>query len=57
MKAARESLERLLAGYEPGPALVTDRWGDITSKPEATAPLVERRRSDVAELGRSTSTG
>ena len=41
MKAARESLERLLAGYEPYPALVTDRWGDIMLKNRATAPLVE----------------
>ena len=41
MKAARESLERLLAGYEPCPALVTDRWGDIILKNRATAPLVE----------------
>ena len=41
MKAARESLERLVAGYEPYPALVTDRWGDIMLTNRATAPLVE----------------
>jgi transcriptional regulator with XRE-family HTH domain len=40
-KAAREALEHLLAGHEPYPALVLDRWGDVVLTNRAVGPLLE----------------
>ena len=38
---ARESIERLLAGHEPYPAVLLDRWGDVVLHNSATGPLLE----------------
>ena len=40
-EVAREALEHLLAGHEPYPAVVLDRWGDIVLANRAVGPLVE----------------
>ena len=39
--AARQALEHLLAGHEPYPALVLDRWGDVVLSNQAVGPLLE----------------
>ena len=38
---AREALQRLLAGHEPYPAVVLDRWGDVVLTNRAVGPLLE----------------
>jgi hypothetical protein len=38
---ARGALEHLLAGHEPYPAVVLDRWGDILLTNKATGPLLD----------------
>ena len=38
---AREALEHLLAGHEPYPAVVLDRWGDVVLTNRAVGPLLE----------------
>jgi transcriptional regulator with XRE-family HTH domain len=38
---ARESIERLLAGHEPYPAVLLDRWGDVILTNRAVGPLLE----------------
>ena len=38
---AREALARLLAGHEPYPAVVLDRWGDVVLTNRAVGPLLE----------------
>ncbi len=38
---ARDALERLLAGHEPYPAVVLDRWGDVVLTNRAVGPLLE----------------
>jgi len=38
---AREALERLLAGHEPYPAVVLDRWGDVVLTNRAVGPLLD----------------
>ena len=40
-RAARESLAHLLAGHEPYPAVVFDRWGDVVLTNRAVGPLLE----------------
>jgi transcriptional regulator with XRE-family HTH domain len=37
----REALERLLAGHEPYPAVVLDRWGDVVLTNRSVGPLLE----------------
>ena len=39
--AARQALEHLLAGHEPYPALVLDRWGDVVLSNRAVGSLLE----------------
>ena len=48
-RAARESLAHLLAGHEPYPAVVFDRYGDVVLTNRAVAPLLEG--ADPALLG------
>jgi transcriptional regulator with XRE-family HTH domain len=38
---ARDALERLLAGHEPYPAVVLDRWGDVVLTNRAVGPLLD----------------
>ena len=38
---AREAIERLLAGHEPYPAVLLDRWGDVVSTNRAVGPLLD----------------
>ena len=38
---AREAIERLLAGHEPYPAVVLDRWGNVVMANRAIGPLLE----------------
>ena len=38
---ARESIERLLAGHEPYPAVLLDRWGDVILTNRAVGPLLD----------------
>jgi transcriptional regulator with XRE-family HTH domain len=38
---ARDALERLLAGHEPYPAVVLDRYGDVVLANRAVGPLLE----------------
>src|ERR1700759_3380845 len=38
---AREALSHLLAGHEPYPAVVLDRWGDVVLTNRAVGPLLE----------------
>jgi transcriptional regulator with XRE-family HTH domain len=38
---AREAIERLLAGHEPYPAVLLDRWGDVVLTNRAVGPLLE----------------
>jgi transcriptional regulator with XRE-family HTH domain len=38
---ARNAIERLLAGHEPYPAVVLDRWGDVVLTNRAVGPLLE----------------
>jgi transcriptional regulator with XRE-family HTH domain len=40
-RAAREALGHLLAGHEPYPAVVFDRYGDVVLTNRAVAPLLE----------------
>jgi transcriptional regulator with XRE-family HTH domain len=40
LRSAREALAHLLAGHEPYPALVLDRWGDVVMANGGTAPLL-----------------
>jgi transcriptional regulator with XRE-family HTH domain len=40
-RAAREALGHLLAGHEPYPAVVFDRYGDVVLTNQAVAPLLE----------------
>ncbi len=40
LRSAREALAHLLAGHEPYPALVLDRWGDVLMSNAGTAPLL-----------------
>jgi transcriptional regulator with XRE-family HTH domain len=40
-RAVRESLGHLLAGHEPYPAVVFDRYGDVVLTNRAVAPLLE----------------
>jgi transcriptional regulator with XRE-family HTH domain len=47
--AVRASLEHLLAGHEPYPAVVFDRWGDVVLTNRAVGPLLEG--ADPALLG------
>jgi transcriptional regulator with XRE-family HTH domain len=48
-RAARESLAHLLAGHEPYPAVVFDRYGDVVLTNRAVAPLLDG--ADPALLG------
>ena len=41
LEVAREALEHLLAGHEPYPAVVLDRWGDVLLTNRAVGPLLE----------------
>ena len=41
IETAREALEHLLAGHEPYPAVVLDRWGDIVLSNRAVGPLLD----------------
>jgi len=41
IQVAREVLEHLLAGHEPYPAVVLDRWGDVVLVNRAIDPLLE----------------
>ncbi|MBV8930915.1 MAG: helix-turn-helix domain-containing protein [Mycobacteriaceae bacterium] len=41
IELAREALEHLLAGHEPYPAVVLDRWGDIVLTNRCVGPLLE----------------
>ena len=47
--AVRESLGHLLAGHEPYPAVVLDRYGDVVLSNRAVGPLLEG--ADPALLG------
>jgi transcriptional regulator with XRE-family HTH domain len=38
---ARDAIERLLAGHEPYPAVLLDRWGDVVLTNRAVGPLLE----------------
>lgn len=38
---ARDALERLLAGHEPYPAVVLDRWGDVVLANGSVGPLLD----------------
>jgi transcriptional regulator with XRE-family HTH domain len=40
LRSAREALAHLLAGHEPYPALVLDRWGDVLMTNGGVAPLL-----------------
>lgn len=40
-RVAREALEDLLAGHEPYPAVVLDRWGDVVLANRAIGPLLD----------------
>jgi transcriptional regulator with XRE-family HTH domain len=40
LELAREALEHLLAGHEPYPAVVLDRWGDVLLTNRAVGPLL-----------------
>jgi len=40
LRSAREALRHLLAGHEPYPALVLDRWGDVLMANGCAAPLL-----------------
>ncbi len=40
-QVAREALEHLLAGHEPYPAVVLDRWGDLVLANRAIGPVLE----------------
>jgi transcriptional regulator with XRE-family HTH domain len=40
-ESAREALQHLLAGHEPYPALVMDRWGDVMLTNRAVGPLLD----------------
>jgi len=40
-QVAREALEHLLAGHEPYPAVVLDRWGDVALANRAIGPLLD----------------
>ena len=40
-RAARESIGHLLAGHEPYPAVVFDRWGDVVLTNRSIGPLLE----------------
>jgi transcriptional regulator with XRE-family HTH domain len=40
LRSAREALAHLLAGHEPYPALVLDRWGDVLMTNGGAAPLL-----------------
>jgi transcriptional regulator with XRE-family HTH domain len=40
-RAVRASLEHLLAGHEPYPAVAFDRWGDVALTNRAVGPLLE----------------
>jgi len=40
-QVARDALEHLLAGHEPYPAVVLDRWGDVVLANRAIGPLLE----------------
>ena len=40
-REARDALARLLAGHEPYPAVVLDRWGDVVLTNGAVGPLLE----------------
>ena len=48
-RAVRESLQHLLAGHEPYPAVVLDRYGDVVLANQAVGPLLEG--ADPALLG------
>ena len=45
--AAREALTRLLAGHEPYPALVLDRWGDVVLANRSVGPLLTGVHPDL----------
>jgi transcriptional regulator with XRE-family HTH domain len=38
---AREAIERLLAGHEPYPAVLLDRWGDVVMTNSCVGPLLD----------------
>jgi transcriptional regulator with XRE-family HTH domain len=38
---AREAIERLLAGHEPYPAVLLDRWGDVVMTNRCVGPLLD----------------
>jgi len=38
---ARDSIQRLLTGHEPYPAVLLDRWGDVVLTNRAVGPLLE----------------
>src|SRR4051812_33944222 len=40
-RESRDALARLLAGHEPYPAVVLDRWGDVVLTNGAAGPLLE----------------
>jgi transcriptional regulator with XRE-family HTH domain len=41
IQQAREAIDRLLAGHEPYPAVVLDRWGDVVLTNRAVGPLLD----------------
>jgi transcriptional regulator with XRE-family HTH domain len=41
IELARDALEHLLAGHEPYPAVVLDRWGDILLTNRTVGPLID----------------
>lgn len=45
--AARDAITRLLAGHEPYPALVFDRWGDVVLANRSVEPLLIGVHSDL----------
>ncbi len=47
--AARDALTRLLAGHEPYPALVMDRWGDVVLANRSVGPLLHGVHPDLLE--------
>ena len=49
IETAREALEHLLAGHEPYPAVVLDRWGDIVLSNRAVGPLLDGIKPDLLQ--------
>lgn len=47
---AKEALETLLGGHEPGPALTVDRQWNIVDTNRALAPLLEGVDGETAQV-------